>query len=263
MLNTYLRLLRHFWRLNISREAQYRANFIALGVVGIIEAIITVLPMMLLYSFTDELDGWSRGESIALVGLFRTAMAIYLLMAGSGLNMLSQAVRTGELDLLLIRPVNAQFMVTFRYVSLPQLVNVVIGMLIFGIGVSQSGLSFEISHIVVFLTVFVAGLILLTAAISAGSYLAFRATTVEGLPWLMHDFASMGQYPISFYPVGVRVFLTAVVPVAFVTVIPINVLRGTGGWETGLVAIAFAVGAVFTLRWWWNNSVRHYASASS
>ncbi len=259
----YLRLLRRYWQLAIARETQYRANFFALGIVGIVETIVTVMPMLLLFSFTDVLDGWTRGETIALAGLFRTAFAIHGLLVDGGLSQLSGDVNEGRLDLLLIRPVNAQFLVTFRYVSLFQLVNVAIGLLLFGIGMTQAGITPGWSMILQTVVIFSCGLTLLTGIVSAGVYIAFRATTVEQVNWAVLDVALMGQYPISFYPSAVRFVLTAIVPVAFVTTVPMDALRGFTGWDTVLLTVAFTALVLKLLGWWWSNSVRHYASASS
>lgn len=259
----YLRLLRRYWQLAIARETQYRANFFTLGVVGIIETIVTIIPMLLLFSFTDVLDGWTRGETIALVGLFRTALALQGLMADGGLSQFSGDVNEGKLDLLLIRPVNAQFLVTFRIVSLHQLINVTIGLLVFGLGMSQSNITPGWQAVLQTIVIFICGLALLTMVVSAGVYIAFRATTVEQINWAVMDVAQMGQYPISFYPSAVRFVLTAIVPVAFVTTVPMDALRGITGWDTVLLTIVFTALAIRLLRWWWNNSVRHYASASS
>lgn len=259
----YLRLLRRYWQLAIARETQYRANFVALGIVGIVETIVTVMPMLLLFSFTDVLDGWTRGETVALAGLFRTAFAIHGLVVDGGLSQLSGDVNEGKLDLLLIRPVNAQFLVTFRYVSLFQLVNVAIGLLLFGIGMTQAGITPGWQMILQTVVIFTCGLVLLTGIVSACVYIAFRATTVEQVNWAVLDVALMGQYPISFYPSAVRFALTAIVPVAFVTTVPMDALRGFTGWDTVLLTVAFTALVVQLVRWWWNNSVRHYASASS
>lgn len=247
----------------IARETQYRANFIALAVVGIVETIVTVLPMLLLFGFTDVLSGWTQSEAIALVGLYRIAISFYEMVAGNGVLKLSSDVNSGDLDLLLIRPVNAQFLVTFRYVSLFQIVNVMIGLLVFGIGISQSTVAFGWQSLLQTLMIYSSGLVLLGSIVSAGAYIAFRATTVEQLPWAVMDIAQMGQYPISFYPGPVRSVLTIIVPVAFVTTFPMDALRGSVGWGMCAIAVAFAGAALMGLRWWWNNSVRHYASASS
>ena len=259
----YLKLLRRYWQLAIARETHYRANFIALAIVGIVETIVTVLPMLLLFEFTVTLDGWTRGETIALVGLYRTAISLYELIAGNGVLQLSSDIEKGDLDLLLIRPVNTQFQVTFRYVSLFQIVNVLVGLSVFVLGVTRADFPANWSVIAQAFLVFASGIVLLGSVISAGSYIAFRATTVEQLPWAVIDIAQMGQYPIRFYPGPVRTVLTVLVPVAFVTTIPIEALRGTLGWVMTFGAVAFAAVALMALRWWWNNSVRHYASASS
>lgn len=263
MIRVYLKMIVHFWRLSVARETHYRANFFALSIVAVVETAMTVLPMLLLYSFADDVSGWNRAESIALVGLFRTALAIHELVASGGAYRLSSDIQRGDLDLILIRPVNAQFYTAFRFVSLPHLVNLVIGVLVFVVGLVQSQLQPSMVGMVQAIVVFTCGLVLFNAAILGGSYIAFRATTVDGLNWMLQDVAEMGRYPINFYPRAVQIFLTGVMPVAFVTTFPINALRGSLGWGMVAIAIVFAVVATVALRWWWSNSVRHYASASS
>lgn len=263
MIRIYLKMIGHFWRLAVARETHYRANFLTLAVVAVVETALTILPMLLVYSFANEVSGWSRAESIALVGLFRTALAIHELVASGGAYRLSHDIENGDLDLILIRPVSAQFYAAFRFVSLPHLVNLVIGVLVFVVGIAQANLSLSLSGAVQAIIVFVCGLVLFNTAILGGSYIAFRATTVEGLNWMLQDVAEMGRYPISFYPRAVQVFLTGVMPVAFVSTFPIDALRASLGWGIVAIAVAFSALAIIALRWWWDNSVRHYASASS
>lgn len=262
MLRTHMRVWRHFWRMSVSRETHYRANFVALAVMAMLETLMTILPMLLVFSFADEIAGWTRAESIALVGLFRTAIGVHEMIASGGSYRLSEDIQHGDLDLILIRPINAQFYVAFRFVTLPQLVNVLIGAVVAVIGFSRSGISVTASGLVQGISIFVCGMVLINAAILGGCYIAFRVTTINGLNWMIQDVADMGRYPISFYPSAVRFILTAIVPVAFVTTVPMDALRGFTGWDTVLLTLAFTALVLKVLRWWWNNSVRHYASAS-
>lgn len=263
MWRIYLRLFVRYWKMNVARESQYRANMISVFVVGIFEALLTIFPMLLIYSYTDSLRGWSAGEAIALTGLFRVGLGIYMMVAGNGLAQLSSDVEDGKLDLLLIRPVSAQFIITFRFFSLPQITNIAIGAAIFAIGLSRSDLHYTGSGWLQASLLFVCGLVLVTCAISAGSYLAFRTTTIEGLPWMLYDVMEMGRYPVSFYPFAARAFLTAIMPVAFVTTLPMQAIRDSDRWLVVFGALAFAALAVLALLWWWHNNVRHYSSASS
>ena len=263
MIRIYLKMFGHFWRLAVARETHYRANLLALGIVAIVETAMTILPMLLVYSFADDVAGWSRAESIALVGLFRMALAVHELIASGGAYRLSTDIENGDLDLILIRPVSAQFYTAFRIISLPHLVNLLIGTLVFVAGFAQSSLALTFTGAFQAIIVFACGLVLFNAAILGGSYIAFRATTINGLNWMLQDVAEMGRYPISFYPRAIQIFLTGVMPVAFVTTFPIDALRGTLGWGMVAIAVAFAALAILALRWWWDNSVRHYASASS
>lgn len=235
----------------------------ALALTALLETFMTILPMLLVFSYIDNVAGWSRAESIALVGLFRTAIGVHELLASGGSYRLSYDIQHGDLDLVLIHPVNAQFYVAFRFVTLPQLVNVLIGVLVATVGLYQSDVSLSLSGLIQGGVIFICGMVLLNAAILGGCYIAFRATTIDGLNWMIQDVADMGRYPISFYPVAVRLILTAIVPVAFVTTVPMDALRGFTTWDTVLLTLAFTGLVLTLLRWWWQNSVRHYASASS
>lgn len=259
----YLKLLRRYLSLAIARETQYRANLFALIFVGVVEAFVTVMPMLLLFSFTDSLDGWTRGETIALAGFFRIGLALYAMVADGGIARLSDDINHGHLDLLLMRPVNTQFLVTFRFFSLYQVVSMMIGGIIIATGIAESGVAITLESLLKTTVILACGVALVTVAISAGAYIAFRATTVEELPWAVVDIIHMGQYPISFYPGPVRLVLTMIVPVAFITTVPMDALRGMAGIDTVLLTIGFTAVAIALLHWWWNNSVRHYASAGS
>ncbi|MCO5227713.1 MAG: ABC-2 family transporter protein [Thermomicrobiales bacterium] len=169
----------------------------------------------------------------------------------------------GKLDLLLIRPVNVQFLVTFRYVSLFRYreCDYWVDRLRYRDIPGQHCARWQ--AILQTIIIFICDLTLLTSLwYRQVSTSPFALTTVNDQLG-GSDIAQMGQYPISFYPAAIRFVLTAIVPVAFVTTVPMDALRGFTGWDTVLLTVAFTALVLKLLGWWWSNSVRHYASASS
>jgi len=257
------RLWRRFATQAIVRETHYRASFIATITVGIIQLVLSLTPVLLLYSYTEDINGWSRGDVIALSGMFQAALALLAMCVQTNMNRMSSYIRQGDLDLILIRPVSAQFYVTLRWLQPGELFNVLIGIAVVIIGLGRTGATPSGGEIVQALLLVACGLVLLTCVWSATVFVAFWVTTVDPIPMLVRDVMDAGRFPLSFYPAAIRGFLAFVFPVGFATTFPVEALTGRGGWGIVLAGIALSATALLLLRAWWRFAVRFYTSASS
>ncbi len=93
--------------------------------------------------------------------------------------------------------------------------------------------------------------------------LAFWFVRLDNFTELFYGFYEAGRYPVAIYRGVVRVVLTFVVPIAFVTTFPASALLGRLDQETASIALAFAIGLFFLSNRFWNLALRHYSSASS
>ena len=92
---------------------------------------------------------------------------------------------------------------------------------------------------------------------------AFWFVKVENIPELFHSIFAAGRFPISAFPPWIRLLLTFVVPVAFITSVPAEAAVGRLDWATGAQAGAAAVVAFAASRAFWRLALRGYTSASS
>lgn len=259
----HARLWRRFLTQGIVRETHYRASFLATIAVGIIQLVLSLVPVLLLYSFTDMVNGWTQGEVIALNGMYQASFAVLAMLVQPNMHRMSGYVRQGELDLILVRPVASQFYVTLRWVDPAEVFNVAIGIAVVVIGLQRAGVTTEIGNIALAILLTICGMVLLTCAWSALVYLAFWFTTVEPIPMVARDVMDAGRYPLGFYPAAVRLFLGFVFPVGFATTFPVEALVGRSGWELGLAGMGLSAVALLLLRSYWRFAVRFYSSASS
>jgi len=72
-----------------------------------------------------------------------------------------------------------------------------------------------------------------------------------------------GRYPMVAYPMSFRVFFTFVVPVAFLTTIPAEVILGRGEWGWLIAAGILAIALFYLSAGFWRFALRFYTSASS
>lgn len=257
------RLWRRFVMQGIVRETHYRASFLATIVVGLIQLVLSLVPVLLLYSFTDMVNGWSQGEVIALSGMYQASFAVLAMLVQPNMNRMSDYVRQGELDLILVRPIASQFYVTLRWVDPAEVFNVAIGIAVVVIGLQRASVTTSFGNVVLAMLLTICGMVLLTCMWSALIYLAFWFTSVGPIPMVARDVMEVGRYPLGFYPTAVRLVFGFVVPVGFATTFPVEALVGRSGWEFGLAGIALSAVALLLLRAYWRFAVRFYSSASS
>jgi len=79
----------------------------------------------------------------------------------------------------------------------------------------------------------------------------------------MSSLLEAGKYPVFAYPAAYRVFFTAVLPVAFMTTVPAQAMRGEASawWLVGLLGVS--LGLLAGSIGFWRFALRSYTSASS
>jgi len=72
-----------------------------------------------------------------------------------------------------------------------------------------------------------------------------------------------GRFPMIAYPPAYQFFFTFIIPVAFLTTIPSEVLLNRTGFQSTAMAIGLAIGLLWISNRFWKFALRFYTSASS
>jgi len=263
----YLRLFGSFAKFSLLGELAFRANYLIKTSVEVVWLALMLFFYNRLFASTDIVAGWSRAEYFFFVGTYwvveSTVEALFL----SNFSEFAEQVRTGNLDFILLKPVDEQFVVSCRFVEWSSVPNVIFGLSLMGVSLAQLGLWPSPVRVVAF----VVGLV--CAVGMAYSFLLMLASTSV---WLVRNqslyelwwlFMSLMRYPREIFntpwTAAVGWFFTFIIPVTLATNVPaasmVKVL------DPLLVAYA-AVTAVALLalsRWVFRRALRSYRSASS
>ncbi|MGI8404964.1 MAG: ABC transporter permease [Thermomicrobiales bacterium] len=259
----HARLWRGFLSLALVREAQFRAHLVATVSVGLIQIVFALIPVLLLFSFTGEVKGWTQADVIVLVGIHQLMTGLLAMFVAPNVTRMTEYITHGDLDLLLIRPVNTQFYVTTRWMQPAEAFNILTGLLLVAFGIARAGVepgAIDLTKGVILLG---AGFILLTCAWSAMAFCAFWMSSVTSITFFFYDIMQAGRYPVVFFPNAIRALLTFVIPLAFATTFPAQAITGGISWWIVFGAVAFCLIALVLVRVFWRYAVRFYASASS
>lgn len=261
----YLRLIGLFIRAAAQQELAYRTNF----VIGLLHSLLSlgtgILGLVIVFGQVETVRGWTFPATLALLGVYLIVGALRGLCIGPSLDKLAGLggeVWTGSFDWTLLRPVNAQFLASFRYWRLWALIDFIFGVSVLGVALAQLNAALTPVRIVMFLLALGASVMTLYALLLAFAALAFWSPGVL-TTWVFDGVFQMARYPITLYPGWLRLVLTWIVPVGIMTTVPAQALSGDLSWAwllgSAVMAAVMLVGSSVLFR----RGARRYASASS
>jgi len=260
----HARLWRGCLSLALVREMQFRGHFVTTVVVGIAQVLLGLVPVLVLFRYTGDVQGWTRADMIVMLGVQQAMMGMMGMFIIRNMWEMSSSVIHGTLDQMLIRPVNAQFYTATRWIRPDQVFNIVTGLGIVLVGLAQGPGMPSPGQAAQGLALFLSGFVLLSCATMAISYMAFWMHSMfAATHFYSNEVLGAGRYPVAFFPLVVKLALTFIVPLAFATTFPSEALTHGIAWWVAPGAIAFAAVAVAALRLLWNAAILRYASASS
>jgi ABC-2 type transport system permease protein len=261
----YLRLVRRFAEASAQNEMAYRANFWISLLHSLLNLGTGVVGVTVLFGQVGTVHGWDYPATLALLGVYLSVDALRGLFIGPSLDALAGLggeIWSGQFDFTLLRPVDVQFLASFRHWRPLALIDLALGLGVLGTAVVKLETPLTLARTATFLIALGAGVTILYAILLAFTSLVFWSPALL-YTWIFDAVFQMARYPASLYPGWLRLALTWVVPVGVMTTVPAQALAGklSARMLIGSVALAAALlaGASALFRF----GLRRYASASS
>ncbi len=126
----YLTIYTTFLKLNYTRFALYRVDFLNGLVSSILWAVFSIIAIYALTARSSTIFGWSRGELFVLIGVFNILIGgIFRTVFARNFDRFGQIVQRGELDGILLKPFDSQFSLSFQYISLYGIVRIILAII--------------------------------------------------------------------------------------------------------------------------------------
>src|SRR6201990_3137080 len=122
-LKRYFSIYSALWKNSVTRETMFKGNFLLWCVVEVPWVRPPLTFISVLYLHTDNIGTWTKWQVVMLVGASHVIQQIFQAFFLINCTNLSELVRTGKLDFLLLLPVNTRFVVSLRQIDLGAFVN--------------------------------------------------------------------------------------------------------------------------------------------
>ena len=266
-LRRYLRLLGGLALYTLNRELAFRGNFLVKVSVEVLWLAILLAFYRVVFARTNTIAGWSEPQYLFFVGCFFALNGLIEMLFLENCNEFAELVRTGDLDGLLLKPIDEQFLITCRRMDWGTGPNVLMGAAVMGVALYQMGWHFEIARVATFLATFACGtaiaysfMLMLTSV----SVWMVRNQSLMEMWWL---FSSLARYPKEIFAGPwareLGTFFTYCVPILIVVNVPANAMVRVLDWPM----VGLTIGATVLLLWlsrrFFHYALRSYRSASS
>jgi ABC-2 type transport system permease protein len=259
----YLRLLAVFYRTSVQTDMEYRADFYTRIVASLLGLLTTVGALSIAYNYTSNIKGWTFAQALVLLAVYYLMDGLIEMFIAPNMRRIMEQVREGTLDFVLLKPVNAQFLATFRQLNIWRIVNVLVGLGLTVYTIGRLSLTVGPAQAVAFAITLAAGAAIVYSLWLCLVTLCFWFIKVDNIEQLIWQAFESGRYPMEIYPAWLRGTLTYVVPIAFIITVPARALAGKIGVGTLGVALAVAAGALASASLFWRFGLKYYTGASS
>jgi ABC-2 type transport system permease protein len=261
-----LRPLRVAWlflRIGVMNEVQYRANLFVALFQSLLALGVGLAVLALVFSHTDELKGWDHSELLCVLGIQILMGGVIRATIQPNMLRLIEEVADGKLDYALTKPEDSQVLVSVREVRIWQLVDVVSGGIVVGVGAARLETSVGLGDAVGLVALMLVGGVMLYCVWLVLATGAFWIVRMWFLTELFEGVYQTGRWPIGVYPGWLRYSMTYLVPIGFAITVPAEAVTSRLRWGTVATALVFACVLFAFARWFWLFGLRRYSGASA
>jgi ABC-2 type transport system permease protein len=260
----YLTIYAALWKNSVTREMSFKGNFILWIVVELLWFGLQLCFVSVVFSQTNSVGTWTQWQMVLLVGASNFIQQVYQAFFLVNCTNLSELIRTGKMDFLLLLPINTRFIVSLRQVDLGGFINAVFAIAVMIFAAGKLHLQPTFAQLAGFGALCVVGILIHYSLMFMLAAISFWTVRAQGIVWGYYNLFNIARMPDEAFRGAFKAMFTFALPVLLVSNVPVRVLADkVTSLESLLVLIGLGVIWALISEWFWRISVRRYTSASS
>ncbi len=263
-LKRHLTLYAALWKNSVAREMSFKGNFILWILVEILWFGLQLSFVTVVFSQTESVGTWTKWQMVLLVGASNFIQQLYQAFFLTNCTNLSELVRTGKMDFLLLLPVNTRFLVSLRVVDLGAFINALFGLTVMFFAAAKLNLHPTAAQIAGFSALCVVGILIHYSLMFILATICFWTVRAQGIVWGYYNLFNIARMPDEAFRGAFKAVFTFALPVLLVSNVPVRVLADKiSSPKSWLLLIGVGLVWAVLSELFWRVSVRRYTSASS
>jgi ABC-2 type transport system permease protein len=263
-LSRYFGIYAALWKNSVAREMSFKSNFILWIVVEVLWFALQLSFIGVIYLHTNHIASWTKWEVIMLIGASHFIQQIFQAFFLVNCANLSELVRTGKLDFLLLLPLNTRFVISLRQVDLGGFVNAGSAVAVMTFAAHKMDYMPTLAQMFGFLALCVCGIIIHYSLMFLLASVAFWTVRAQGIVWGYYNMFQIARMPDEAFRGIFKGVFTFIIPMLLVSNVPVRVLANKlASPSQMLLLVGMSVVCFVISEWGWRVSIKRYTSASS
>ena len=244
-------------------EMEYKINIVIDLITAVSGLTGSIFLLSIFFLNSNDIGGWSFEQSLIIQGIYTILNGITNTWFSPNLREIVKYIREGTLDFILIKPVDSQFFISFKRISPSGLIEILLGLLVLIY-------CFYINKIPVSTSIIALLIMTLICSISILYSLWFLISTTTiwfvktwNATEVLRSFLYIGRFPLNSFSLYLRIFFSTIIPIAFITTIPSEVILGISPIWKILMEVFVSFIFIYSSRKFWKYALKFYSSASS
>lgn len=266
----YIRVWLMFFRNSLVREMTFRGNFLIELVTRAFWFAAQLVLFEIIYRQVPAIRDWNRDEYFAFMatGMLINALVEAFFMPNCANY--SELIRTGNLDFVLLKPIDTQFLISFQTVNFAMINQVLMAAALLWYAVSRLSVPMTVGNVAAYLLLVGVGMAFFYSLMIALASTSIWLGRNQGLYDFWFYITVFARYPQNFYQSSGGEVLwfvfSFIVPILLVVTVPSRVLLHKALEPSPIVLVVAPAATLIMLglsRWIFQRSLSHYRSAGS
>lgn len=244
-------------------DLEFRANIFLKIFTDVIWYVAQISVFEVLFRHATNLSGWTLETTRIFLGVLFLSDAIYMFLFHENLDKLSDRVSKGELDLILAKPVNSQFMLSLYRMNTAYVFNMLLVFAWLIYCLNQLPGSFPFTGLLALFILLPASVMIVYAMRMFFCTLAIIFVRADNIVYFWYQLYRLATRPDGIYPNWLRYAILFVLPLGLIASIPTRLLvfEESLWWIVWTYLVAFFIN--YLCHRFWNYALTKYSSASS
>lgn len=260
----YLNIYTHILKTSLQQVLQYRLNAFIQSLYAFFYLLMLYLSIHLMFLHTSSIAGWNKNDVLLIFSVMNLMFSFFLaVMLESIRHFMTRGVANGEADMFMTKPANTQFLISFFYPDISQIL-VFLGAIIYWLYMVYVHLNqISLSNLMNFIIVYLMCSLIFYFIYTLYAVSAFYITKSNQVLELANKLTDFGFYPMNMFPHSFQIISYTILPIAFFGYIPTLFLLGKGSWQLFILCIIMLLVTYILNRVGWRKGLQAYSSASS
>lgn len=233
--------------MHLKSSLEYRHNTFMIGLSSVLISVGELLSIYIMFKQFQTVGDWGFYESCLMFGIVTTVFALAECFA-RGYDEFSLLIKNGDLDRMLVRPVNIHKQIFASKIEFTKLARVVLGLFVCIYSLAHISIAWTALKVLVLVATFVCGVLVIWGEFMIGAGVSiFTVENLEVINIITNGSKELSYYPLNIYTKWLTRIFTFVIPIACFNYLPVSYLLGTGSVSMVWCALSPFIGALFCI----------------